>query len=400
MRPPVSNSSHFDVVIVGGGIIGSAAAYFLTANPDFHGSVLVVERDSSYSRCSTTRSAGSIRQQFSSALNVEISKFGYRFLKQSQELLKIEGEDDIEIGFIDSSYLTLTGDDGVEELKTQHQTQVDCGAQVAFYEKNELTARFPWLNSDGLGAGCQGLAGEGWFNPNALLMGLRRKAISLGSEYREDEVVDIQTNKTSIGQVTLKSGERINYGALLNATGPNASQLATMIGVALPVSPRKRNVFIFKSPANIEAMPLVVDPSGFYVRPEGNCFISGWSPAIGDPDPDDASLEVDHDVFDEIIWPNLAHRIPQFEQLRVISSYAGHYDFNSFDHNGIVGKHPTIGNLYFANGFSGHGLQQAPAVGRAISELIIYGEYKTLDLGCMAYARILSGREFGERIII
>ena len=169
--------------------------------------------------------------------------------------------------------------------------------------------------------------------------------------------------------------------------------------VDLPVRARARSVFVLASPATLPGCPLVIDPSGFWVRTEGRHFITGAPPRPGE-DHDDLPLEPDHSLFEEEIWPALAARIPAFEELRVINAWAGYYEMNTIDQNGIVGPHPEISNLLFANGFSGHGIQQSPAVGRGIAELILHGRYRTLDLSPLGFERFAADRLVVERNVI
>ncbi len=386
-------------LIVGGGIVGSAIAYFLSTLPDFDGEIFVVERDFSYEDCSTTRSVGSIRQQFSTKENIQISQFGFEFLENIDHYLHWDDQEP-DIGLVHSSYLILASQVGLEALRFSHELQLSLGADVYLLDAAALRKKYPWLNTEGLAAAGRGLSKEGWFDPYSLLVALKRTAITLGVTYFQDEAVAIHCSKNRVMSVELRELGMTICDHFVNAAGPFAGKLASLAGIHLPVTPKRRNVFVFESPAKIDSMPLVVDPSGFYVRPEGNYFITGYSPGPDEHDPDDESLEVDHELFEDKIWPNLANRIPQFERLRVRSAWAGHYDYNSFDQNGIVGSHPEIENYYFANGFSGHGLQQAPAVGLAIAELIAYGEYEVLNLENLGYERILENRKFREKVII
>ena len=144
---------------------------------------------------------------------------------------------------------------------------------------------------------------------------------------------------------------------------------------------------------------MVIDPGGAYFRPEGQGFITGIAPPP-DQDPECFDFDVQHALFEDVLWPLLARRVPAFEALRCVRGWAGHYDMNLFDQNAILGPHPDLGNLYFANGFSGHGLQQAPAVGRALAERIAHGRYRTLDLGRLGWGRILEGRPLVERNVV
>ncbi|MDE3177555.1 MAG: FAD-binding oxidoreductase, partial [Pseudomonadota bacterium] len=161
---------------------------------------------------------------------------------------------------------------------------------------------------------------------------------------------------------------------------------------------RKRCVFVFEAKRLSDRFPLLIDPSGVYVRPEGRHYLVG-GPAP-EPDPDTQDFEVDWPQFEETLWPALAARIPAFEELKLVRAWAGHYDLNTFDHNAIVGRLPGFDNAYLAAGFSGHGVQQSPAVGRGLAELIVHGGYRALDLSDFAYERIAAGRPLMERNVI
>ena len=375
----------YDVVIAGGGVIGSAIAYFLGADEDFAGRVLVVEPDPSYTECSTTRSCGSIRQQFSTPENIEMALFGIEFLRAAGERLAVDGEAP-DIGLHEGGYLFLASESDRAVLEANHAVQQAHGADIALLEPAALTARFPWLSTEGIALGALGLSGEGWFDPNTLLQAFRRKARALGAEYHKDRVVGLTLDKSRISRAVLASGEEIAAGAFVNASGPRAAEVAAMAGIDLPVRPRKRNVYVFDCRTSISNMPLLIDSSGVYVRPEGSQYICGVSPPE-DEDPDCLDLEVEYRWFEETVWPALAARIPAFAAIKQTGAWAGHYAYNIFDQNAVIGSHPKIDNFYFANGFSGHGLQQSPAVGRAISELIMGGRFRTLDLTRFGYAR-------------
>jgi FAD-dependent oxidoreductase domain-containing protein 1 len=200
--------------------------------------------------------------------------------------------------------------------------------------------------------------------------------------------------------VRLADGSALVCDTVVNAAGPWAREPAGWLGIDLPVRARRRCVFVFRCPTPIAGAPLVIDPSGVYFRPEGrDQFICGVSPDADD-DPDDLPLEVDHALFESVIWPRLAARVPAFEALRQTSAWAGYYEFNTFDHNGIVGFHPVVSNFILANGFSGHGLQQSPAVGRGVAELIVHGAYRTLDLAALSLERIAANRPVIERNVV
>ena len=390
------SSDKFDVVIVGGAAVGSAVAYFLTHDLAFDGTIAVIERDPTYARASTTLSAASIRQQFSTPENIRMSRYGVAFFRE----LKDRFGADADIGFREAGYLLLAADHGRAVLASNHRVQMNEGADIALLGRQALSDKFPWLNADDLAAGAWGRSGEGWFDAHALLALLRKAAREKGATYIHGAVTELVRRRERITQVVLADGRRIDCGIVVNAAGPQAGDIAAMAGVALPVEPRKRSVFVVACREPLPAMPLIVDTTGVWVRPEGQMFICGVSPEA-DADPRaDGDFDVDYAQFDEVVWPALAHRIPAMESLKLQRAWAGHYDFNTLDQNAIVGPHRELSNLFFANGFSGHGLQQSPATGRAIAELIVHGRFASLDLSVFGYARIVQGRPVHELNVI
>lgn len=390
----------YDVVIAGGGIIGSAVAYFLTARADFNGSVAVIERDPTYNTASAPRSLGGIRQQFTTPENIAISRFGLEFLDTAADVLAVEGECP-DIGFKRHGYLFLGDTTNADALRQANAVQRSAGAAIDLLDTAGIARHFPYLNTDGLTLASYGGAGEGWIDPFGLLQAFRKKAQSQGAVYIEDTVTSIGRSGNRIIDVGLAGGERISCGMLVNAAGFRGGAVAAMAGLPLPVEARKRMVFVVDTRRPMPETPLTIDPTGVYWRPEGPYFLCGLSPeADNDPAPDIDDLEVDHSWFEERIWPVMANRAPMFEALKVINAWGGHYDMNLFDHNAIVGPMAPVENMIFANGFSGHGVQQSPAVGRAVAELIASGRFETLDLACFTPDRIAEGRHFLELAVV
>ncbi|MFI5023674.1 MAG: NAD(P)/FAD-dependent oxidoreductase [Alphaproteobacteria bacterium] len=388
----------FDVVIVGGGAIGSSIAAFLSSSPDFRGRLAVVERDPSYARASTTRSAGGVRQQFSTPGNIEMSKFGVHFVKHVGDYLAVDGEVP-QVSFHEGGYLFLASEAGRPVLEQNHALQRAHGADNALLPPAALAERFPWLSTEGIALGSLGLSNEGWFDPHALLQGFKRKARAGGAVYIADEVVAVAREGACITGAALASGAALACGLMVDAAGPFAGAVAALAGVDLPVRPKKRYVYVIDCRTPLSGCPLLIDPTGVWLRPEGRQFICGVSPEEGD-DPDCEDLELDYSLWEEVVWPTLASRIPAFEAVKLTNAWAGHYDYNTVDQNAILGRHPEVGNLLFANGFSGHGIQQSPAAGRAIAELILYGEYRSLDLSEFAYTRLAAGRPLRELNVV
>jgi len=389
--------TQFDVLIVGGGVVGSATAYYLR-KLGFSGSIGIVERDSTYQLSCTARSAGGIRQQFSTPENIELSKFGLALVRN----LRMEFGPDADVGFREQGYLILASPEGLPILLDNQRIQLAHGADNAILTGKDLGARFPWLACDGLGGGCFGLSGEGWVDPYSLMSLFRKAAAARGVQLIAGDVTGVERAGSRVTGITLGSGERLGCGRLVNAAGAGAGTIAGLAGIDLPVGPRKRYVYVIDCPAAGEALhgaPLTVQPNGVYFRPEGRHFICGLSPEDHE-EPAVMDWEVDYAWFDERIWPALAERIPAFEAVKVINAWVGHYDYNAFDQNAVIGAHPEIGNFYFANGYSGHGLQQGPGSGNAIAELIVHGAYRTIDLARIGYERVQRNAPLFEKNVI
>ncbi len=383
-----------DVAIIGGGIVGCAVAFFLR-DLGYSGSITVFEKDHSYQFASTGRSAASIRQQFTTPVNVEMSQFSFRFL---DELVDRFGEDG-NIALVKGAYLLLADAEREEMLRSCHRVFLDLGSDIAWLEPQELAMRFPWLRTDDLVGATYGRSGEGWFDAHMLLRVLRQQAKQHGVTFTEGEVVGIDRQGGRVTHVRISTGEIVPCGFAVNAGGPFAGQVAALAGCMLPVEPRKRTMFVIQAALDHVGVPFVFDTSGVAIRPEGNRFICSINPnADRDPHPG-LDFEPDHYMFEEALWPALAHRIPTLENLRLQSAWCGHYDMNLFDHNGIIGCHSDIENFIFANGFSGHGVMHAPATGRGVAELIVNGRYTTLDLSPLGYGRLRANQPIREALV-
>lgn len=391
--------SHYDVVIIGGAVTGSSAAYHLASNPDFAGKVLVLEKDPSYRKCASALSAASIRQQFSTAINIKISLYGIEFIRNIGDWLEVDG-DRPDIGFHEDGYLFLATEAGRDTLAENHALQVELGADTELLDPDGLAAKFPWLAVDDLAAGCFGRSGEGWFDGYGMMQAFRKKARALGIDYRPARAVAIEVANGRATGVRLEDGEVISAGTVINASGADGRKLAATAGIDIPIEVKKRMIFTFKAEDKIERCPLLIDPNGTYVRGDSDGFICGWAP-YGERDPEvEDDFDVDWSLFEEDIWPTIATRVPAFERIKPGAAWAGYYDMCAYDDNVLLGAMPEVPNLLLANGFSGHGLQQAPAVGRGLSELVTYGAYRSLDLSELSPVRIREGREVREKNIV
>lgn len=394
-------SATYDVVIAGGAVMGSSIAYHLMREAGFSGRVLVIERDRTYARAASALSASSIRQQFSQAVNIRISLYGIAFLRTLDQHLGIDG-DMPAIGLTEGGYLYVAHEAGLRVLEENHVLQAREGADIALFDPGQLAARFPWLSlDDGIAGGSFGRTGEGWFDGYGLMQAFQKKARALGVDYRQAEVADVIREGSQITGVRLSDGEAIGCGVFVNAAGAwGAREIAARCGVSLPVYAKKRSVFSFTCKDRLQGFPLLIDTSGVWCRPEGEGYIAGYSPPDDSETDEGRDFEVNWNEFDEVIWPNLAARIPAFEAIRPGRAWAGHYDMCLLDHNAIVGRLGELANGYIAAGFSGHGLQQSPAVGRGIAELIVSGSYRSLDLSDLGYQRIVENRALREKNII
>lgn len=396
-------SASYDVVIVGGAIMGSSLAWFLTQSPDFDGRVLVIEKDPTYQWCSTAHTNSCIRQQFSTELNIRISQFTAAFIKDLRA--NMGGDYRVpNLSIRNFGYLYLADSEaGAEALREKQTVQLEAGAETRLMKPDEIAEAWPFYNVEDVVLGSINLRDEGYWDGAALFDWFRRQARENGAEYVADEVVGMVLDRSGhrVESVTLASGERIACGHVVNCSGPRAARIAQMVGIEVPVEPRKRHSWIFRAETPLDRdLPLTIDPSGVHVRDNGGgTYLAGGhgqeDPAV---DPDD--FVMDHALWVDHIWPVIAARIPQFEAIRVQSEWAGHYAYNPIDQNAIVGPHPDVANFLFMNGFSGHGLQQSPAMGRGLAEWLIHGSYRSLDLSPFAFSRFAENRPILEKAVI
>jgi len=392
--------SAYDVVIIGGAIMGSSTAWFLSNNPDFDGSVLVIERDPSYSACSTAHTNSCIRQQFSTDLNIQISQFGAEFYTNLASYMQDDRIPQMTIQSYGYMYLADTPA-FADVLRDNQKVQQAAGAATEILTPDDIAARYPFYNVDDIVLGSINTVNEGYFDGGGLFDWFRRKARDGGIEYIQGEVTDITIDAGRATHVTLADGTRIGCGQVVNAAGPRAAKVATMAGLDIPVEPRKRFTWIFTAEQPLDRdLPLTIDPSGVHFRQDGPQSYLAGCPSDPDPAVEFDDFAMDHNRWQDHVWPIIATRIPQFEAIRVVTEWAGHYAFNTLDQNAILGPHPDVPNFIFQNGFSGHGLQQSPAMGRATAEWLTYGAYRTLDLSPFRYERVAANQPIIEKAVI
>jgi glycine/D-amino acid oxidase-like deaminating enzyme len=384
-----------DVLVIGGGAIGAAVAYFIRLL-DSGTDVLVVERDPSYGLASTPRASGGVRRLFSLAENIELSKYSIGFFEDFAATMAIDGIP-ADIGLKKNGYLFIVPPGQRDVLKSNFDTQQTLGCNVVWLEPDEIKGRFPSMNVDDLGAAVLS-PDDGWLDPHSVLMGFRNKARSIGAEFIADEVTGLVRHGPSVTAALLRSGERVEATHFVNAAGAWAKDICAMVDVQVPIEPLRRFEHFFLSQEPIEPLPYVKDMQRLAFRPEGRGY-TGGVPTLDEPR--GYNFDVDYRYFANVVWPALAHRFPQFERTRCTSTLPGLYDQNDFDGNVIVGPGAGgLGNFHLLSGFSGHGLMHAPGCGRAMAELLLTGGYQTIDLTRFGYQRILDGTPLRETGII
>ncbi len=393
----------YDVIIVGGAIMGASTAWFLTEDKDFDGRVLVVEKDPTYENCSTAHTNSCMRQQFSSTLNVQISQFAADFVKNLRPYM---GNDERvpELSIRNFGYMYLADNETfADSLRSSHKVQAAAGAATQLMTPEQINAAYPFYNVDDILLGSHNTVDEGFWDGNAVFDWWRRISRERGVEYVKNEAVAMTKNAagTRVDSVTLATGDVISCSQVVNASGPRAVLTARMAGIELPVEPRKRYSWVFSAETPLDRdLPLTIDPSGVHVRENGGGTYQAGGHTDIDPAADYDDFNMDHGLWQDHIWPVLATRIPQFEAIKVQSEWAGHYAYNTLDQNAIAGPHPEVENFLFLNGFSGHGLQQSPAMGRGTAEMLVHGRYRTLDLSPFRFERIKENKPIIEKAII
>jgi FAD-dependent oxidoreductase domain-containing protein 1 len=405
-----------DVAIVGAGVAGAATAWWLR-HLDPSVSVALIERDPQFSQASSQRSASSIRQQFSIPVNVALSQFGLRFLQQAQVWLTVDGQAPA-LGLTLPGYLYLADADQAPALRQQNVLQRQLGADIRLLDAAGLAERFPWLHTQDLALGAHGEGVEGWFDGPALHLAFVRAARALGVHWMPQAVTQlviqgapgpagpdgpIPAAGRRLTGLRLADGSLLHCRHLVNAAGPWSRALAQQAGLHLPVHARRRTVFVLSCPTALPECPLVIDPSGFWFRPDGPAHPGGQHVLFGttpEQDEDDLPLEPQLQEFSEDLWAQLAHRVPAFEAVRVERAWAGYYEMNTFDHNALIGPHADCPGLLSITGFSGHGMQQAAGAGRGLAEWILYGQYRSLDLTPLSPDRVARGEPLREANVI
>jgi FAD-dependent oxidoreductase domain-containing protein 1 len=384
-----------DVAVLGGGIIGSSVAYFLQQQ-DPGLSVCVVEPDSTYEFASALRASGGCRVQFTQPENIAMSLFSIDFIRKFEANMAANGRP-APVDWVEGGYLFIVPPEQTPGLESSVRKQVAAGCVVDLLSPSELKAKFPSMNVDDLGAGAH-TPHDGWCDPNGLLWGFRRKAIELGATYIQDRFASAQVDAAAVRSVMLESGSRIVADAFVNATGAWSGEVAAKFGMQLPVSPMRRFEHYFTAGSPVESLPYVKDTARLAFRSEGKGFSGGL---VDGSEQRGFNFEVDHDYFERVVWPAVAHRFPAFEAAKCHRTWSGLYEVNELDGNPVIGAwNKRLPNLYTVSGFSGHGMMHAPAAGLGIAELIVHREFRTLDLTKLGYERIEANEPYAEQGIL
>lgn len=388
------SDSTCDVAIIGGGATGCAAAVFLKAAGVAR--VCVIEPDPTYAKASTPLATGGCRRLFGREENIRMSQFSICYFKDFAAHVAVDGYAP-DVQWHEEGYLFVVGPGHDKVLESQHRTQRALGVRVQLLDRAELARRYPWMKTDDLALGLLSPE-DGWLDPNSVLQGFRKKAQALGVEFKRDRVVDVFTRGQRVSGLELASGEKIAADAVINAAGCWAASIAKLAGMDLPVNPMRRFEHYVEIAAALPPMPLIKDPDRLVMRPEGKGYSVGL---VRSDEPRGFNFEIEPDYFRDVVWPACAARIPAMEALKLKREWAGLYDQCELDGNMILGNWPgRLDNFFVACGFSGHGLMHAPAVGRALAELVVKGRFETIDLSRMGYRRVLDNAPYPETGII
>jgi glycine/D-amino acid oxidase-like deaminating enzyme len=382
------------LAIIGGGVIGCAAAFF--ARRAGLSKVCVIEPDPTYAKAATPVATGGCRRLFALRENILMSQFSIEFFKSFASHVAVNGEAP-DVQWRERGYLFVVGPGHEGVLEANFRTQQRLGVNVEILDAAALASRYPWMRADDLSLGVLSPE-DGWLDPNSVLQGFRRKSQSLCVEFIRDRVVNVYTSGTRVEELELASGEKIRAAAVVNAAGCWAASIAKLAGMDLPVNPMRRFEHYVELSETLPPMPLIKDPDRLVIRPEGKGYSVGL---VRSDEPRGFNFDVDHRYFEEVVWPACASRIPAFEALKLKREWPGLYDECELDGNMILGNWPgRLDNFYVACGFSGHGLMHAPAVGRALSELLVHGRFETIDLTRMGYQRVIENAPYAEAGIL
>jgi len=380
-----------DVVIIGAGIVGSSIAYHLAEAGCTN--VLVLERETRQGLGSTGKSMGGVRAQFATDVNIKMSLYSIPFLNRFEEATGHPS------GYKPHGYLFMaTNDRHMDYLRANHGRQEALGLKGAEMLKPADVAKvLPQMRADDI-AGGSFCPTDGFVDPNSVMAGFMAKAIERGVKLaRATEATGIQVEHGEITAVITNKGP-ISTRTVVNAAGPWAAGVAKLAGEDLPVEPLRRMLVPTEPfPGLPDRLPMMIDMStGWHFRPEGVGLLMAWAHQ------ERPGLRTDFDpAFIESVLTHAANRVPCFADLAVNPRrcWAGCYEMTP-DHHSILGPAPNVRGLFFANGFSGHGVMHSPATGRIVSDLILRGETDLIDAYELNVRRFAEGRAIQETAVL
>ena len=381
-----------EVVIIGGGVVGSAAAWRLRTD-GVTGRVVVVERDPSYARASSFLAMGGIRQQFASPACVQMVQHSVALWRTFDERMRSPGHAP-RAWFRQRGYLFLADDANSAALDARARAQAAAGVVQQRLTVDEIAALVPDLALDDIRWGLFGPE-DGYANPREVLAGLRSAAARAGAEYVADEVAGVTVRAGRVAGVQLAGGAMIDAPVVVNAAGAWSGRIAALAGLAVPVEPVPQVLFRCTLPRPWPTrFPMVIDPGGVHWRHDDPV-------APGDPDritlaftkwnePAGERFDCDAARWEHEFYPALVRRAPALADVSDVHGWAGLYEMTP-DHNPVLGTHPAVDGLIFASGFSGHGLMMSPATGLVVSEIVRLGASSTFDISSFAVDRFERG---------
>ena len=367
-----------DIVIIGGGVVGVSIAYHLALRKA--GKIILLEKGQ-LGEGSTSRCVGGIRTQFSTEINIRFSLESLKIFEKFEEEFGVNPE------FKRIGYLFLaTTETEIRVFKENVKLQKKFGIPVEFLNSDEIERRWPYLRMDDIlgGTFC---SWDGYAGPSEVLSGFAAAAKRAGVKiYEGTEATGVSLEDGKVSGVGTK-GEEISTPIVVNAGGPFASLIGEMAGVRIPVKPLRRQVFV-TAPFHLtdQVIPLTIDfHRGWYFRPEVDGFLLS-GPLDLEPS---FNTNIDYEAMAEAS-ENAIYRVPALEKARIARGWAGLYEISP-DNHAILGKVPEVEGFILANGFSGHGFQHSPAVGKVIAELIVEGKSKTIDISPLSIERFEKG---------
>ncbi|MHA6253148.1 NAD(P)/FAD-dependent oxidoreductase [Oceanobacillus sp. CAU 1775] len=384
----------YDLIIVGGGIMASSLAYNLL-NDGYKGDIAIIEKDRQYEFSSTPRSEGGIRQTFSTEVNIRMSQYSFQVYKRFEDEMALDGEP-AHIDFKQYGYFYLANEKTLPIYKSIMKLQEKLSVNVQILNNEEILDIIPELNVDDLAGGVFDYD-AGNIDPYSVLQLYSKNARKLGATFIYEEVESFLSERSKVTGVKLTSGEVYNASIVVNAAGAWSGELSKTIGIDIPVKPLKRQLFSIDTTVPFKnELPLTFDPTGVHFRSEGPSIVVGF----GNDVPYGFDFKLRRSFFEEELWPILASRAKNFEQLKMEKGWAGLYDYNYKDQNAIISGHSNMEGYYMITGFSGHGFQHAPAAGKGLSELIRLGRFETIDMSVLSAERFAKNELVLETVVL